>query len=78
METVRDISNGVGIETRIRCTMQREHIPNAPQGLRQYLLTMSIWPEHGSEQGGDIRAAYPQAFGVVNDFGDIVIVSRWN
>lgn len=42
-----------------------------------WLLTMSIGTAHGSGAGGNVFAAYPQAYCVVDDFGTLVCVSRF-
>lgn len=61
------------MESKIRCWAHR----NYQNARGTWLLTLLVGANHGSGGGGNLFAAYPQSWAVVDDFGDLICVEAW-
>lgn len=58
---------------KINCSWSRVFDKAGPA----WLITLSIGTLHGHKSGGEILAAFPQSWAVVDDFGTLVCVEMW-
>lgn len=59
----------------VACTFQRIHADQRHPSC--WLMTLSVGVEHGWGGGGEQRAVYPQAYAVMDNFGNRVAVEQW-